>query len=60
MGWIMEIRRNQSHPISGAVIEIFNILYENVILVLMKAPRRTVLVCLFVSIYVLTFTVKKL
>ena len=60
MGGIIRSRGNQSYPISGAVIETFNILYTNVILVLLKAPRRTVLVFLFVSIYVSTFTINKL
>ena len=60
MGWVIRYRGNQSNQISGAVIEAFNILYENVILFKLKATRRTVLVLLFVSIYVLTFTINKL
>ena len=59
MGGVCRYRGNQSNPISGAVIETFNILNENVILVLKKAPRRTVLVFFFVSINVLTFTINK-
>ena len=47
MGWVIGNRTNQSNQISGAAIETVNILYENVILVLLKAPRRTVLVLYF-------------
>ena len=54
MGWVNIYKGNQSTQISGANIETFNILYEHVILVLLKTPRRTLLVFLFVSIYVLT------
>ena len=56
MGWVIRYRGNQSNPISGAVIETFNILYENVIPVLLKAPCHTMHVFLFVSIYVLACT----
>ena len=50
----------ESNPISGAVIETFNILYLNVILDLRKVPRLTVLVFLFAPVYVLAWTMKKL
>ena len=59
MGWVIS-RGNQSNQISGAVIETFNTYDENVILVLFKAPRCSVLVFLFVNIHVLTFTINKL
>ena len=49
MGWVIKCRGNQSTQISGAVIETFNILYVNMIRVLLSVPRRTVYVfCLFV------------
>ena len=60
MGWVIRYRENQSNQISRAVIEIFYMLHENVILVLLKAPRRTVHVFLFISIYVLACTINKL
>ena len=44
MGWVIRYRGNQSNPISLPVIETFIILYENVIIVLLKAHLRTVLV----------------
>ena len=57
MGLVITYRGNQSNPISvaignrGKVIETFKVLYENMILVLLKAPLRTVHVFLFVSIF---------
>ena len=60
MGLVSRYKGNQSNQISGAVIETFNILYVNVFPVLLKAPRRTVLVFLFVSIDVLACTMNKL
>ena len=50
-------RGNQSNQIYVAVIETFKILYVTVISVLLKTPRRTVLVFLVVSIYVLVCTI---
>ena len=51
MGWVIIYRGNQNYPISGAVIETFNMFYENEILELLKTLRRTVHVFLFVSIH---------
>ena len=52
MGWVIKNTWNQSTPISGTVIETFIILYKNVILVFLKALRRTMLVFVFVTICV--------
>ena len=60
MGWALICKGNQSNPISGAVIETFIILYENLNLDFLKAPLRTVHVVLFVSIDGLACTLNKL
>ena len=59
MGWVIRYRENQSYPISGAVIETFNILYENEILELLKAPDRTVHAFLFAPVYMLACTIHR-
>ena len=55
MGWVMWKGGNQSNQLFRAVMKTFNMLYENVIHVLLKALHHTVHVSLFVFIYVLAF-----